>query len=870
MRQAPFMTLQPGSRLGTYEIVDLLGVGGMGEVYRANDRKLGRAVAIKVLPDEFARDPARVSRFEREARMLAAVNHPTIAAIYGAEEDGATRYIVMELVEGETLAQRISSGPLAVADALRVGSQIAEALEVAHEKGVIHRDLKPANIKLTPEGKVKVLDFGLAKAMEIPFVGDVSRSPTLVMSESRPGEIVGTPEFMSPEQARGKETDRRTDIWAFGSILFESLSGHRAFSGETVPDAIGAILHLEPDWSKLPARTPERVRELLRMCLEKDPGRRLRDAGDARLEIESALAGMSHSGAGTAAFAGPPSRGRTIGTIAAAMILVGVAVWIGRSFEARRARPGASSRQLAVLPFRNLTNTPEGDLWGVALADTVSARLANLRGLEVVTPRAAGPPDARDGTAASIARRLGANTLLEGSLQREKDSFRITYRILDARGNQISAKALDGTELFVLQDRIAESVAEDLALQRAARRTPTPSGLDTPALQERYLSAIGLLQRYDRKESVEQALAMLQRLAAEKPDSALVQAALARADFSMYALSNDPDWGRRAIAAANAARAIDPTLPEVDVTLGETLRLTGRQREAAEAFRRALAARPGDIEALIGYGRAAAKLGDVGGAEASFRRAVELQPSWYVFNSLAGHYFDVGRYGDAAEMFRRAAEKAPDSAWAQSNLGGAEAMRCGYPAAIEAFRRALALDPKYGEATANLGLTELWMGRDGDAVKDLERAAQLSPNNFAVWGNLGDAYRRTREDAKADDAYRKSVALAQEVLRLNATDTEALGFAATGLAKLGRADEAAAPIRRSVEAARGRDPVVLADAATVAALAGHDADALAFLRQAIALGYCSEILARQPEFARLRETPEFRSIIAAPQKAAGT
>ncbi len=304
------MTLQPGSRLGTYEVGDLLGVGGMGEVYRARDRKLGREVAIKVLPEEFASDPGRVSRFEREARMLAAVNHPTIAAIYGAEQDGETRYIVMELVEGETLAQRLSTGALPVADSLRIASQIAEALEVAHEKGVIHRDLKPANIKITPEAKVKVLDFGLAKAMELPFAGDMSRSPTLVMSDSRPGEIVGTPEFMSPEQARGKETDRRTDIWAFGCILFESLSGKRAFTGETVPDAVGAILHLEPDWSALPARTPERIRELLVKCLEKDPGRRLRDAGDARLDIEAALAGMS--GAGALAAAGNASRWKTL------------------------------------------------------------------------------------------------------------------------------------------------------------------------------------------------------------------------------------------------------------------------------------------------------------------------------------------------------------------------------------------------------------------------------------------------------------------------------------------------------------------------------------------------------------------------------
>ena len=287
------MSLQPGSRLGVYEILGLLGAGGMGEVYRARDRKLGREIAIKVLPEEFARDPSRVARFEREARMLAAVNHPTIAAIYGAEEDGSTRYIVMELVEGETLAERLSGGALPVADALRIGAGIVEALEVAHEKGVIHRDLKPANIKLNREGKVKVLDFGLAKAMDLPFAGDVSRTPTLVMDESRPGDIVGTPEFMSPEQARGKETDRRTDIWAFGCILFEMLSGKRAFTGETIPDALLAILDREPAWAALPVRTPPRVRELLARCLEKDPARRLRDAGDARLELDAALLEMS-------------------------------------------------------------------------------------------------------------------------------------------------------------------------------------------------------------------------------------------------------------------------------------------------------------------------------------------------------------------------------------------------------------------------------------------------------------------------------------------------------------------------------------------------------------------------------------------------
>src|SRR5262245_22085113 len=378
------MTLSAGTRLGVYEILEPLGAGGMGEVYRARDRKLGREVAIKVLPDEFARDPGRVSRFEREARMLAAVNHPTIAAIYGAEEDGETRYIVMELVEGETLGQRLSTGALPISESLRIAAQIAEALEVAHEKGVIHRDLKPANIKITPGGKVKVLDFGLAKAMELPFAGDMSRSPTIVMEDSRPGEIVGTPEFMSPEQARGKETDRRTDVWAFGCILYESLSGKRAFTGETVPDAVSAILSQEPDWSALPARTPPRIRELLARCLEKDNGRRLRDAGDARLEIEAALAGVSGSGAAFAAARGPFARWK----IAAALAVVaGVAV-AGLRLRPKSPTETAKQRFLAVLPFRNLTGTAEGELMGLGMAETVSIRLANVQGLQVVTPRA--------------------------------------------------------------------------------------------------------------------------------------------------------------------------------------------------------------------------------------------------------------------------------------------------------------------------------------------------------------------------------------------------------------------------------------------------------------------------------------------------
>src|SRR6267143_4199831 len=280
-----------GQQLGCYKIVFLVGAGGMGDVYQAHDTKLNRDVAMKVLPAAFINDPERLSRFQREARTLAALNHPNIATIHGLERADGVNYLVMELVPGHTLAERVSSGALQIAEALKVAAQIAEALEAAHEKGVIHRDLKPANVNVTPEGRVKVLDFGLAKAFAGDGELDVSKPPTLTAMGTEEGRILGTPAYMSPEQARGKPVDRRTDIWAFGCVLYERLTGKQTFHGEEVTDILAAVVVAEQDWQALPATTPPAVRNLLRRCLQKDAKKRLRDAGDARIEIEEALSG---------------------------------------------------------------------------------------------------------------------------------------------------------------------------------------------------------------------------------------------------------------------------------------------------------------------------------------------------------------------------------------------------------------------------------------------------------------------------------------------------------------------------------------------------------------------------------------------------
>ena len=291
------MPLAPGTRLGPYEIASPLGAGGMGEVYRARDTKLNRDVALKILPDLFAADPERLARFEREARTLAALNHPHIAQIHGLDESSGVRALVMELVEGEDLAQRIARGPLPIDEALAIAKQIADALEAAHEQGIVHRDLKPANIKLRPDGTVKVLDFGLAKAIGSPdglrYEDAVAQgfspanSPTFTVAPTQIGVILGTAAYMAPEQARGKVVDKRADIWAFGCVLYEMLTGRQAFGGETLTDILAALVEREPDLTRLPAATPAHVVQLLRRCVQKEPQRRLRDIGEARIAIES-------------------------------------------------------------------------------------------------------------------------------------------------------------------------------------------------------------------------------------------------------------------------------------------------------------------------------------------------------------------------------------------------------------------------------------------------------------------------------------------------------------------------------------------------------------------------------------------------------
>ena len=477
-------SLTPGTRLGPYEILADLGAGGMGEVYRARDSKLNRDVAIQVLLPAVANDLDRLARFSREAQVLASLNHPNIAHIHGLEEAGGVTALVLELVEGDDLAQRIARGPLPLDEALPIARQIADALEAAHEQGIIHRDLKPANIKVRPDGTVKLLDFGLAKAMDPAGASSANamNSPTLSMHATQAGIIVGTAAYMSPEQAAGKPVDKRSDMFAFGVVLLEMLTGRPAFGGETTSHVLAAVLKDEPDWSRLPVSTPQAIRRLLRRCLDKDRRRRLESAADARLDIDDALTTPVPP---TGASAGPVVAPRTVWSralaglpVPAALVLVlgGVALWM-RSPKP----PPADSRPLRFLlseqfpatsgdPFRSFAVSADGRRVVYAAVGGGVRRLY-LRDLKTLdaTP-IAGTDDGDDPFFAPDGRRLGFWT---------SDAL----KVVDVDGGSpvtIARPVQDRGATWAPDDTIIYSPATDAGLSRVSAAGGTPQVVATP------------------------------------------------------------------------------------------------------------------------------------------------------------------------------------------------------------------------------------------------------------------------------------------------------------------------------------------------------------------------------------------------------
>jgi serine/threonine protein kinase/Flp pilus assembly protein TadD len=591
------MTLAPGTRLGPYEIVAPLGAGGMGEVVRARDTRLGREVAIKGLPAAFAQQPERLARFEREARLLASLNHANIAAIYGLEESAGTSYLVLELVEGESLAQRLARGALPLREALEIAGQVAAAIEAAHERGIVHRDLKPGNIMITPARAVKVLDFGLAKggAAEQASSPDLSLSPTMALSGTVAGVILGTASYMSPEQARGRPVDRRADVWAFGCVLFECLGGRQAFAGDTVSDVIARILEREPDWNALPPGIPARLRDVTRRCLTKDVEARPRDIGDLRRELDAIAAELS----------GPSG-----------------------------VRPAATERpSLAVLYFENLANDAESEYFCAGITEDILTDLSKIKGLRVASRNAVARYRGAPVDLSKVAAELGVGAVLEGSVRRAGGRVRISAQLVNAAdGFHVWAERYDRTmeDVFAVQEEIASSIAEALrvALSPAEATALAKNRPRDVGAYDLYLKGRELYGRYT-DASLHEGLERFRQATELDPEYALAWAGIADCYGQLCQWGRNVDVAevtRLGLEAARRAISLDPRLPEAHKAEALNLRFSGDTAGARTALLRAVEADPKFTPALLNLTVASFCDANLAEAERYVRRALEADP----------------------------------------------------------------------------------------------------------------------------------------------------------------------------------------------------------------------------------------------------
>lgn len=666
------MTLTPGTRLGPYEVVGLLGAGGMGEVYRARDMRLGRDVAIKMLPEDVAAHPDRLARFEREAQTVAGLNHPNIVTLHSVEESAGIRFLTMELVEGHSLDQLVTPGGLPVLKVLDLAIPLADALVAAHERGVVHRDLKPANVMVTREGRVKVLDFGLAKLATADSNLDATQAATLVSPISTAGQVVGTVPYMAPEQVRGDVVDARSDLFALGIMVYELLSGQRPFGGSTFADVSSSILRDSPE--PLRGDLPEDLKRIVGRCLEKDPRNRVQTALDVYNELRLVKRSLD---LGSSA----PSSGRTP-----------VAV------------PTDEAPSIAVLPFVNRSRDEEDEYFADGLADELLNVLAKIRGLRVAARTSSFQFKGKNEDLAVIGQKLNVATLLEGSVRKAGNRMRISVQLVKVSdGFHLWSETYDRTleDIFAVQDDIAQSVVKELRATLLGEEPDSRTSGEVKA--EVAAAAKGRGDVGEAHGLFLQGRFLVERIASDDINRGV--------EYLEQALKLDP---RHALAwaALSRARGLQAAVGLATVDEGYA-----RARDAAE---RSLALEPGLAEAHLAMGTVQSWCDwDWKAADRSFRRAMELAPNNPdVVRAVAMMTFHLGRPAEAITLGLRAIALDPMDVSGYGYLGrfyrGADLL----PEAEATFRKALEISPKVLNLHYLLAIVLLELGRNDEALAE--------------------------------------------------------------------------------------------------------------------------------------------------------
>jgi serine/threonine protein kinase/tetratricopeptide (TPR) repeat protein len=874
------VVLKPGARLGPYEIVSLLGRGGMGEVYRALDTRVGRIVAIKVLPPGGIEQAERRQRFEREARAVARLNHPHICALYDVGTQGDFEYLVMEFLAGETLSARLAVGPLPLDEALKHAAALAQALARAHREGIIHRDLKPSNVMLT-EGGVKLLDFGLAKLRD-RGTAEAPHSPLDDQSTGAPlspeGTLVGTIAYMSPEQLEGRPVDARTDIYALGLIVYEMITGQRAFAKGSQAGLIAAILKEDPpSMTTLQPKTPPVVERIIFTALAKDPNKRWQDAGDLAREL-TWVASDSHTTTVNGTTSAPAPSWRPWSLVAAALIIAAIGT-TGFVWRSRRAvpdnaidsfsipnpirNPQSPIRNLVVLPCRANTDLVT-QAYCDGLTDTLSAKLTPLavsRGLQMTSTlevRQRGVDDA-----AKARGEFGATLILEGGILRAGDALRVNYVLVDARTlQQIDAFSATVTagDPFALQDRVATWATGVLALRLNSEEHQTlrTAGTRVPGAMGLYLEGHGYVLEFQKPGNIEAAIDRFTRAIELDSRFAAAHAGLGEALWLKYEASHDTTLVAQARVACTQASALDPDSPDSHVCLGTVAHGTGAFDEAGQEFQRALDRDPTNDAAYLGLARAEARGGASDAAEATYKRAIALRPQYWATHTWLGTFYrEQGRYDDAAREYELAITMTPDNARAYYILGNLYFTVGRYAEAIAACRTSAALVPSI-QAFGNWGATLSRLRRFGEAADMFERGRRLGPEDYRIDGNLARAYYWSGRRAEATTLYRRAVDLATKTLSVNPQDVDTRISLAAFYAKLADRERAAEELRRLPSDLS--DPHVLVFRAMVYMDLSNREAALSSLERAAGRGLARSELKDWIEFDPLTNDPRFAAL----------
>jgi serine/threonine-protein kinase len=863
--------VQPGTDLGSrYRIESLLGEGGMGSVYKAYDRELDRLVAIKVIRPVLVADPTAAQRFKQELLLGSRVSHKHILRIHDLGEANGLKFISMAYVDGDDLHRVLRrGGRLPVERAIALGRQIADALAAAHAEGVVHRDLKPQNILIDGSGAAYVSDFGLAKLLEGP-AANVTRS----------GELLGTPRYMAPEQVEGGVVDHRVDLYAFGLILYEMVTGTVPFRGDSaIQELLERVRGKAPDPRTMNADTPAPLADVILRCLERSPDDRYQTAAEivAALDAIGAPRTARHSQLPLPRLLRHPrARRRRVLLLAATATMLtvafGLSLWwmAGRTRNDAAGRPPAAAaaatgqKHLAVLPFRVLGSVDQLRYVGEGVVEALSSRLFQLSDVRVISTRDV--EQAR--TARSMdeaARLLGANLIVEGTVQAAGDELRLVVSLHDMSTGKLTwTRQFTGTRdgLFVLQDQIYDALVSALGASAPASAPAAAAARPTSDIDayDAYLKGRDALRSREKPEQLRAAVDLFEQAIRQDPSFALAYAGLADASLIMYREKKDSYWAERARAAALRGRDLDERLPEVHYALGSVYSESGRSAEAVVELRRALELAPSSDEACRRLGVAYQELGKKKDALEMLRKAVDVNPYfWLNHNVLGVAYLEFGETASALEEFRRVTDLAPQNPIGYNNIGSAYFARGEWEKGIPAYERSLKLEPHW-LTYSSLGTAYFYLKRYDEAVSYFERAAALNPNDAVTIGNLADGFRWSGQQDRARATYARAITLAYKELQVNPRDATVLAMAALYHAKSGRDDRASDLIKRA-RAMDPSSPALLYYDAVVNTLGGRHQAALALLEKALAGGYSAREAAEDPELQPLHAYDAFNRAV---------